>query len=370
MAHSRKPEAKAAVMAIKAYVPGGGKSANERTFIQLASNENPLGSSPKVKPALRKAFAQAARYPEGDARDLRLAIAKTYRLDPSRIVCGAGSEQLLAYLAEAYAAPGDEVIQSQYGFLVYRIAAGAAGARVVSAPEKNFTTDADAILARVTPRTKIVFLANPNNPTGTYIPSAAVERLWRALPPHVLLVLDCAYAEYVERKEYDGGIRLVEKAIAEGRDNVALVRTFSKIYGLAGLRLGWCTAPEGVIGALNRVRGAFNVSGPAQAAGIAALSDRAFVKKSRTLNNRELPKVAKRLRGFGLEVPESVGNFVLARFPSALKAGRVYEFLRKRGIIVRPLGPYGLLDCLRITIGTARENKALIRTLETCYCKR
>lgn len=365
-----KPEPKPAVLAIKAYVPGGGKRAHERKLIRLASNENPSGASPKAAAALKKAFRAVSRYPEGDSFELRAAIGKAYRLAPSRIVCGAGSEQLLSYLAEAYAAPGDEVVQSEHAFLVYRIAAGAAGAKLVNGPEKNFTTDTDAMLAAVTPKTKIVFLANPNNPTGTYIAGSEVERLWRNLPPHVLFVLDTAYAEYVEKADYDGGLGLVDKAMGEGRENVAVCRTFSKIYGLASLRLGWCYGPPGVVDALNRVRGAFNVSAPAQAAGVGALSDRAFVKKARTLNNRELPKVTAALRALGLEVPPSVGNFVMARFPAAVPAGRAYEFLRKRGIIVRPLGPYALYDCLRITIGTERENQALISALETYLGKR
>lgn len=364
----KTPQPRPGVRSIRPYVPGSSKRKGRGRVIKLASNENPYGPSPKVAAALKRAIENPARYPEGSSAALREAIANAYNIDAARIVCGAGSEQLIAYLAQAYAGPGDEVVQSEYSFLVYRLAAAAAGAGVVNAKEKGYRTDVDAVLGAVSPKTKIVFLANPNNPTGTWIPAREVRRLWQHLPSNVLLVLDTAYAEYVGDEDYDGGLALVEEAVAAGRENVAVLRTFSKIYGLAGLRLGWCYGPEGVADALNRVRGAFNVSSIAQAAGIAAIEDQGFVKKMRDANARGLAFVKTALEGMNLEVLPSAGNFVLARFPGGeAETARVYDFLKNHGIILRPVGAYGLADFLRITIGTDDENRALVKALENYF---
>ena len=271
---SARPEPRPGVMQIEAYVPGKSAAAGVAKILKLSSNETPLGPSPKAVEAVRT-FEHLELYPDGSATKLREAIAAKYGLDPSRIVCGAGSDELLSYITNAYMGPGDEGLYSEHGFLVYRIAILAAGGTPVVAPEKDYRTDVDALLARVTYKTKIVYLANPNNPTGTYIPFDEVKRLHAGLPSHVLLVLDAAYAEYVRRNDYESGLELVATS-----ENVVMTRTFSKIYGLANLRIGWMVAPAHVADAVNRIRGPFNMNGPALAAGIAAVQDEAHVMKA------------------------------------------------------------------------------------------
>ncbi len=270
----RGPIPRQGILDIAPYVPGTSALPGARQAIKLSSNETPFGPSPRAVEAYLAAAATLSRYPDGSARPLREALAKLYGLDPARIVCGAGSDELLNLLAQAYLGPGDEAIYTEHGFLVYRIAILARGAVPVVAPEKDLTADVDAILARVTPRTRIVFIANPNNPTGTYLSFDEVKRLRAGLPDDVLLVLDAAYAEYVRRNDYEAGIELVATT-----HNTVMTRTFSKIYGLASLRLGWAYCPAPVADALNRIRGPFNVSGPAIAAGIAALEDQAHVQR-------------------------------------------------------------------------------------------
>jgi histidinol-phosphate aminotransferase len=257
-----RPEPRPGVMQIEAYVPGKSAAAGVAKIHKLSSNETPLGPSPKAIEAIRAAN-HFELYPDGAATALREAIASKYGLDPDRILCGSGSDELLSLVTSAYVGPGDEGIFTAHGFLVYKIAILAAGGTPVVAPETDYRADVDAILSRVTPRTKIVYLANPNNPTGTYLPFNEVKRLHAGLPPHVLLVLDAAYAEYVRRNDYEAGLELVLSA-----DNVVMTRTFSKIYGLANLRLGWMVGPAHVIDAVNRIRGPFNVNGPAMTAGI------------------------------------------------------------------------------------------------------
>jgi histidinol-phosphate aminotransferase len=345
---------------IDPYVPGESTLPGNIKPIKLSSNENPLGPSPAAVAALKAAADSLERYPDGSASGLRQAIARVHGLNPDRIVCGAGSDELLTLLAHAYLEPGDEGIFTEHGFLVYRIAILGCGATPVVAPETNLRTDVDKILERVTPRTKMVFIANPNNPTGTYIPFDEVRRLRRELPDHVLLVLDAAYSEYVRRNDYEAGIELVATT-----GNTVMTRTFSKIYGLAALRLGWAYCPEPVADVLNRIRGPFNVSSPAIAAGIAALEDRAHVEKSVAHNETWLPWLTAELEKLGLTVTPSVANFVLVHFPE--KEGRDAEaanqFLQSRGIIVRRMGGYGLPGALRITIGTEDENKATVAAL-------
>src|SRR5512145_159445 len=263
------------VLDIAPYVPGTSALPGARPVIKLSSNETPFGPSPRAVEAYLAAAKTLSRYPDGSARPLREAIAKLYGLDPARIVCGAGSDELLNLLATAYLGPGDEAIYSRHGFLLYSIVIMARGATPVVAPEKNHTADVDEILARVTPATRMVFLANPNNPTGTYLTFDEVKRLRAGLPDDVLLVLDAAYAEFVRANDYEAGIELVATT-----HNTVMTRTFSKIYGLASLRLGWAYCPPEVADALNRIRGPFNVSGPAIAAGIAALSDQAWVQRA------------------------------------------------------------------------------------------
>jgi histidinol-phosphate aminotransferase len=360
---TRKPAPKPKVLHIHPYVPGESGDGKGR-IIKLASNESPLGPSPKVREAIEVELGCLARYPDGSCHLLRQKIGETYGLDHRHIVCGNGSEQLIGYLAQIYAGPGDQVIQSEFGFIAYKIATLAAGADLVTARERDYTADVDAILAAVTEKTKIIYLANPNNPTGTWIPASEMERLRDKLPAHVLLVLDAAYADYVGEKAYQSGIELVDAAIASGAENVCMLRTFSKIYGLAALRIGWCYGPDSVIDALNRVRGAFNLSTLAQAAAIAALDDQGYMEKVRRLNNDQLPRVAGELKKLGLSVLPSAGNFVLAKFPGGVHQTReVFTDLKKHGIILRPVEGYRLGEFLRITIGTAEENNVLLEAL-------
>src|SRR5262249_6296901 len=284
---------------------------------------------------------------------LREAIGGLYGLDPDRIVCGAGSDDLLNLLARAYLADGDEAIHTTHGFLVYPIATLGAGARPVVAAEKNYTADVDAILEAITPRTKIVFLANPNNPTGTYVPFDEVKRLQRSLAPHVLLVVDAAYSEYVERNDYESGIELVATC-----ENVVMCRTFSKIHGLAGLRLGWMYGPAHIVDAVNRIRGPFNVNLPAIAAGIAAIEDAAHQERSRAHNRTWLAGLTEEIGKLGLEVTPSVANFVLIHFPTekGRTAADADKFLTRRGLILRQVGAYKLPNALRMSVGTEEAN--------------
>lgn len=322
--------------------------------VKLASNENPLGASAAAQAAFAEAAATLQLYPDGSAAALRRAIAARYGLDADRIVCGAGSDEIFQLLGRAYLAPGDEIVQSQYAFLVYRLVAQAAGAVVRSAPDRDFTVDVDAMLAAVTDKTKIVFLANPNNPTGTYLPVQEVRRLHAGLPGHVLLVLDAAYAEYVKKNDYAAGVELVSEF-----DNVLMTRTFSKIHGLAALRLGWAYGPASVIDVLNRVRGPFNVSAPAMKAGVAAIEDAAFAERSAEHNAAELARVTAALETLGFSVTPSVANFLLIHLPPG-KADAADAFIRSRGFILRALKAYGLPDALRLSIGTAAENDGVL----------
>ena len=343
--------------AIEPYKGGESRLPGFDKPIKLASNENPLGCSPSAKEAFVKAADKLAQYPDGSAAALREAIAARYGIDPARIVCGAGSDEIFQLLGRAYLAPGDEIIQSQYGFLVYRLVAQQSGATTLSAPDKDFTVDVDAILRLVSPRTKIVFIANPNNPTGTFIPFEDLKRLHAGLPANVLLVIDAAYAEYVDSNAYSSGLEL-----AAEHDNVLMTRTFSKIHGLAALRLGWAYGPASVIAALNKVRGPFNVSAPALAAGVAALSDTGFAAESAALNARELARVSEALTGLGYALTPSVCNFVLVHFAPGVAAA-MDQHLRRHGLIVRAMGAYGLKDALRISIGAPSENDALIAAM-------
>jgi histidinol-phosphate aminotransferase len=346
-------------MQIEAYVPGKSAAAGVARIHKLSSNETPLGPSPKAIEAIRAAN-HFEHYPDGAATALREAIASKYGLDPDRILCGSGSDELLSLVTSAYVGPADEGIFTTHGFLVYKIAILAAGGTPVVAPETDYRADVDAILSRVTPRTKIVYLANPNNPTGTYLPFNEVKRLHAGLPPHVLLVLDAAYAEYVRRNDYEAGLELVLSA-----DNVVMTRTFSKIYGLANLRLGWMVGPAHVIDAVNRIRGPFNVNGPAMTAGIAAIRDDAHVARAISHNEEWLAWLTDEIEKLGLSVTPSVGNFLLIHFPA--EAGRTSRdadaFLTARGLILRRVDAYGLPNCLRLTVGDAEANRLVVEAL-------
>jgi histidinol-phosphate aminotransferase len=354
------PTPRPGILDIEAYVPGESKLPSGVKPAKLSSNETPLGPSPKAIEAYKAAAADLERYPDGQATALRVAIAQRYGLDAARIVCGAGSDEILTMLAHAYLGPGDEAIYTEHGFLVYRIAILACGATPVVAPEKDLKTDVDAILARVTAKTRVVFIANPNNPTGTYIPIDEVRRLRGGLRCDILLVLDGAYAEYVQKNDYEAGLELVATT-----DNTVMTRTFSKIHGLASLRIGWGYCPAAVADVLNRIRGPFNLSSPAIAAGAVAIADAAHMEMAVAHNSKWLPWIEAEIGKLGLTVTPSVANFVLIHFPR--EAGRtakdVDAFLKSKGIILRMVGSYGLGHCLRMTIGTEDENKRVVAAL-------
>lgn len=354
------PEPRPGIMAIEPYVGGESRVVGVDKVIKLASNESALGPSPLAVAALHASAAHVHRYPDGHCSALRAALAEKHRLDPARIVCGAGSDELIGLLCRAYAGPDDEVLHTEHGFLMYAIAARAAGADPVAAPESGLKADVDALLACTTERTRLVFIANPNNPTGTYLSASELERLCDRLPRQVILVVDAAYAEYVDREDYAAGHHLVES-----RDNVVVTRTFSKIYGLGGLRVGWAHCPPAVADILNRVRNPFNVSGPSQSAAVAACTDTAFLAQARTHNEQWRAWTARELRRTGLQVPESHCNFVLVRFPDdpAGNAAAADAFLKSRGIIARRMEAYRLPHSLRLSIGLEDEMRLAVAAL-------
>jgi histidinol-phosphate aminotransferase len=346
-------------MEIAAYVPGKHGDASKGTVHKLSSNETPLGPSPDALDAAAQVLSQAEFYPDGSATELRMAIAEVHGLNPQNILCSNGSDELLGLLAQTYLTAGDEGIFTEHGFLVYRIQILASGGVPVVVPEKDERADVDAILAAVTERTKIVFLANPNNPTGTYLPFEEVRRLHAGLPKNVLLVLDAAYAEYVRRNDYESGMELVSAS-----QNVVMTRTFSKIYGLAALRIGWMYAPAAIIDAVNRVRGPFNVNAMAIAAGAAAIRDRNHVEEAVAYNEAWLPWVTEELTKIGLRVTPSVGNFVLIHFPqNGRSAEAADQYLTERGYILRRVAGYGFPNALRMTIGSEEANRGVVSAL-------
>ncbi len=356
---TERPQPHAFLSRVKPYVPGEAPKPGAGKTFKLASNENPLGASPLALAAAHEALQKADTYPDGGSTALKAAIAKRFGLDSNRIIAAAGSDEIFLLLARAYLGPGDESVSTEHGFAVYSMVAEQQGATVVEVKETNFTADVDAILAAVTPRTKIVWLANPNNPTGTYLPYDEVKRLHAGIPAGAILVLDGAYAEFVNRNDYASGIEL-----AAGSDNVVMTRTFSKLYGLAGLRVGWGYAPRHVVDAIERVRMPFNVNLPAQAAAIAALEDEAFLETSLAHNERELARLVHALTTMGLEVIDGVGNFVVAKFADADTAAKALAFLKMRGVTVRGLNGYRMPDRLRISVGTVEGNDALLAGLQ------
>ncbi|WP_310622068.1 histidinol-phosphate transaminase [Flexibacterium corallicola] len=354
-----RPVPRSGVLAIDPYVPGKAKAKNGQTIYKLSSNETPLGASPKAIEAYH-ALSHFEHYPDPSASNLREAIGDVYGLNPDNIICGCGSDEILSLLAYAYLGEGDEAIFTEHGFLVYNIATLAAGGTPVVAPEKNLTTDVDAILERISEKTKMVFIANPNNPTGTYIPFKEIRRLHAGLPKTTVLVLDAAYAEYVRRNDYEAGIELVATS-----QNVVMTRTFSKVYGLPSLRVGWGYAPDHIIDALNRIRGPFNMNSAAIAAGAAAVRDQAFLEAAVLFNQQWLPWVSKELGKLGLKVTPSVGNFILVHFPEELgkRAADADAYLLERGCILRRVDAYGFPNALRMSIGTEEANRDVVKHL-------
>ena len=339
------------VLEIAPYVGGSARIAGANFAVKLSANENPHGPSPKAVEAFRAVAGELNLYPESHG-PLAQAIADVHGIEHARIVLGNGSDELIALICKAYAGEGDEVLYSAHGFLMYRLSALAAGATPVAAPERELTADVDALVAAMTERTRLVFLANPNNPTGTLLRGAELRRLADALPPKALLVLDAAYAEYLRPGEDDGGLALVRE-----RENVVMTRTFSKIYGLAALRLGWCYAPEHVVDVLNRVRGPFNVTRPALAAGAAAMQDQGWVDRCRVLNEVWRDWLAREIAAAGLPVVPSKANFLLVE--AGERTGAFDLHLRGRGLIARRVDGYGLPGHIRITVGDEAACRAV-----------
>lgn len=342
---------KPGILDIAPYVAGESKVDGSQRLIKLSSNEGALGPSPQAMAALENMAPDMHRYPDGGCEALRAALAQKHGIRKDGIVCGAGSDELITFLVQSYAGVGDEVLYAAHGFLMYAITAKAFGATPVTAPEKNLTADADALLAAVTDRTKLVFLANPNNPTGTHWSHDAVRTFRQKLREDIVLVLDCAYAEFVTDPAYeDGGLALVDQG-----DNLVVLRTFSKVYAMGGLRLGWAYAPPGIADVLNRVRGPFNVSSAAQVAGLAALGDTDFLRRAVEHNTHIRDKCTRALTDMGLGVVPSQGNFLLVDFGEASRAEECRLALKREGILVRQVGNYGLPNYLRLSLGTDEE---------------
>ena len=359
------PEPKPGILEVSLYVGGRAAVPGVEKVFKLSANESPIGPSPKAMEALRAAAHDLELYPDGSTRQLREAIGEVHGLNPDRIVAGGeGSGPLLTMLANAYLQPGDEAIISRHAFLVYEIITRANSATPVMVPEKQtnqgIKVDVDAMLAAVTARTRMVYIANPNNPTGSMLNREEMARLHAGLPENVLLVIDAAYAEYVTAKDYEAGIDLVAR-----HSNVVMTRTFSKLYGLAGLRLGWVYAPAAICDVLNRIRGPFNTSTLQQAVGAAAVRDREHFWKAVEYNNKWLPWVTEEIRKTGLRVDDSVANFVLIHFPAEGEktAGKADAFLSRNGIILRGVGSYGLPNCLRMTVGPEEANRLAVKLL-------
>lgn len=350
---------KPGILDIEPYKGGKSKIQGKAQVIKLSSNETPLGPSPKAIEAYKKASAYLHRYPDDSTYDLRHAIGNVHHLDPERIICGAGSDEIISLLCRAYAGYQDEIIYTQHGFLMYPINAKAVGAKPIAVAETHLKTDIETILTAVTPRTKIVFIANPNNPTGSYINKATLHSLRARLRQDILLVLDGAYTEYVNEPDYSAGIELVDSG-----DNTVMTRTFSKIYGLAALRLGWGYCPASIIDILQRIRDPFNTSFPANAAGVAAAEDQAFIKHAQDFNREWRQWLHEAIVALGLHVHPSATNFLLVQFPGgAAQAEAANQHLLNEGIIVRLVRSYGLPECLRITVGLEKENKAVVKAL-------
>ncbi|MGB7286622.1 MAG: histidinol-phosphate transaminase [Salaquimonas sp.] len=360
-ASSSAPEPKQGVLDIAIYKPGKSAAPAGVKLHKLSSNETPIGPSPLAIEALQNAAQHLELYPDGSSTALKKAIGETHGLNPDNLICGNGSDELLSLIGAAYLSAGDEVIFTEHGFLMYRIVALSCSAVPVVVKESHEHADVDAILAAITPKTKLVFLANPNNPTGTYLPMEEVRRLHQGLPASVILVLDAAYAEYVRKNDYESGMELVASS-----KNVVMTRTFSKIHGLAALRAGWCYAPKHIIDVLERVRGPFNVNTLAIAAASAAIADRNHVEKAVAHNNQWVEWLTNELTALGLRVTPSVGNFILIHFPETKgkNAAEADDYLTQRGMILRAVTGYGFPNALRMTIGLEEVNKKVVAALK------
>lgn len=346
------------IMDIALYQGGASQIDGQIDPLKLSSNENPFGASPTVADAVAKAATALHRYPSTDHAELRAAIAEVHGLDVARIICGVGSDEVLTLLAMAFAGPGDEVLYTEHGFSLYRIFALSAGATPVVAPERDRCVDVDALIAHITPATRLIYIANPANPTGTALDLTELTRLADAVPAQCLLVLDGAYAEFFDG--YDGGAALVT-----ARENVVMTRTFSKLYGLGGLRVGWGYASQHVIDVLNRIRGPFNMSVLALAGATAAMRDRGFVQSCLRENAEQRARLVGGLRQLGIACDDSHANFVLARFGDEETALAADAHLKAAGILVRLVKGYGFPEALRITVGSAADVTRVLDALSS-----
>jgi len=355
------PQPKPGILEISPYVAGKAKAQGFASPLKLSANENPLGCSPAARAAYEAAAGALNLYPDPRATPLREAVARRYGLEPERLIFGIGSDEIFTLVCQTFCEPGDNVVQFEFGFFAYRIAGRGAGAEVRFAPEADLRRSIDCLLAEVDERTRVVFLDNPGNPNGAWLPAAEIRRLHEALPPRAILLLDGAYAEFLSHPDYEDGMALAREA-----PNVMITRTFSKLHGLAGLRVGWAYAAEAVIGAMDRIRAPFNTSIPGQLACAEALFDDEFQRRSVELVERWRPWLEQQIGGLGFETYPSASNFVLVRFPEApgRSAREVEAHLASRGVLVRALGNYGLPDFLRVTVGTEAQNRAFIEALE------
>ena len=349
------PRPRDGILDINPYKGGNNGSVENVDIINLASNESAYGPSPKVIDAYRDMFDDIHHYPDGSSFILRDAISKRYKINFDNILCGSGSDDLIDVLIRCFAGNGDEVLYSQYGFLMYKIVAKAAGAVPVPAKEYNFRTDIESILSKVSKKTKVVIIANPNNPTGSYLTLLELEYLCRELRKDILIIIDAAYAEYLSTDDYSSGISLVDRF-----QNVVMTRTFSKLYGLAALRIGWLYGPNEIIEVVNRVRLPFNVNSIAQLAGSIAIKDEDYENFVRSKNSEHLPVLTSGLRNLGYEVFPSAANFVLVNFFSALKASAAFNYLKSKNILVRNISAYGLPEFLRISVGKFDDIEKLL----------
>ncbi|MEZ5498752.1 MAG: histidinol-phosphate transaminase [Steroidobacteraceae bacterium] len=354
------PQPRQALASIAPYRQGKSALAGHSTVIKLSSNESCFGPSPAAVDAYQRAAAQLHHYPDGQQTRLRHAIAAAHGINADQIVCGNGSEELIGLAIRAFVDAGDELLLTENHFVMCPIYGQVQAAKVVFAPERDDRVDVDAILTRVTSRTRAVIVANPNNPTGTCIGRTAIAQLIRALPRRVLLMLDGAYAEYVLREDFDAGEELVAQ-----HDNLVMLRTFSKIHGLAGLRIGWMYGPPPIVEAVNRIRTPFNANAAAMAAASAAIADREHVRRSAQHNERALSSLRGSLSALGLGVTDSVANFYLLSFAAlpGKSASGAARWLERRGIIPRPVANRGVDERLRITVGLDHENDAVLAAL-------
>ncbi len=352
------PTPKPGILDIAPYVGGKSRIEGVAEPMKLSSNENMLGAGQKAREAFEAAVGHIHIYPDGRASKLRAAVAEHHGLEPERLIFGNGSDEVFALLNQCYLTPGDNIVTGQYGFLAYRISALANQATVKLAPEPEFKATPEALLAEVDERTRIVYVSSPSNPTGSYNTAEEIRRLHEGLRPDILLVIDEAYAEYVTEADWETSFGL-----ARDSENIVVTRTFSKIHGLGGLRIGFGYAPLKVAEAVDRIRLPFNVSVPGIEAAVAALGDEAHQQASRDLIHAWRPRLTQAIRGFGFEVLPSAGNFVLVRFRDADQAQAANDYLNSKGIIVRPVGGYGLPEALRITIGTEDQNRAVLDAL-------